>query len=146
MKTVRILTNVDMEGRLVLGWQPVGLAGLCPGDRVQATLTATGNDTLHRAALLATPTDEEKMMGSEYPEAEEDFSLPHEFLRAAGIPIDSDLDVTSYPGAIVIRPSDPLNRLPGGLRELFDAFGIHPETVREVMRRRGTSHEQQSHL
>lgn len=137
MKTIRILTSVDMEGRLVLGRQPVSTAGLCPGDRVQATLTAAEDGPLHRAALLVTSADEEENTENEDPEDEVDFSLPHEFLRAAGIPIDSDLDVTSYPGAIVIRPSDPLNRLPGGLKELFDAFGIHPETVREVMEKEG---------
>ena len=30
-----------------------------------------------------------------------------------------------------------LDRLPDGLREIFRSFGIHPDTVREVMKKEG---------
>ena len=70
-------------------------------------------------------------------EEADDFALPHDLLRAAGIPIDGDLDVTCVPGTIIIRESDVLDRLPDGLREIFRSFGIHPDTVREVMKKEG---------
>lgn len=70
-------------------------------------------------------------------EEADDFALPHDLLRAAGIPVDGDLDVTCVPGAIIIRESDVLDRLPEGLREIFQSFGIHPDTVREVIKKEG---------
>jgi hypothetical protein len=63
---------------------------------------------------------------------------PDDAGRAEGFgPIDGDLDVTCVPGAIIIRESDVLDRLPDGLREIFRSFGIHPDTVREVMKKEG---------
>ncbi len=86
------------------------------------------------SAVFAFAPDDDKDTNEEI---EDDFALPHELLNAAGIPIDSDLDVTCVSGAIIIKESDVLNKLPDDLKTLFQSFGIYPETVREVMKKEG---------
>ena len=53
--------------------------------------------------------------------------------------MDSDLEIVCARGTVVILQADLLDSLPDELRELFDDLGIHPDTVREVMRSGGVS-------
>jgi len=125
--------------------EPVNLKGFRPGDEVSALLTVPEDGEFPGLMMLAAPKDSslsfftQDRSDEDEEDAEEadDFALPHDLLRAAGIPIDGDLDVTCVPGAIIIRESDILDRLPDGLREIFRSFGIHPDTVREVMKKEG---------
>ena len=146
MKLLKVSANIDKECRLILPMESVNLEGFQPGGEVSALLAVPEAGEFPGLMLLAAPknsalsfltqdrSDDEDEEGAE--EAD-DFALPHDLLRAAGIPIDGDLDVTCVPGAIIIRESDILDRLPDGLREIFRSFGIHPDTVREVMKKEG---------
>ncbi|WP_368488040.1 hypothetical protein [Clostridium sp. BJN0013] len=146
MKLMKMRASVDKEGRLIFPADSVNTAGFHPGGEVSVTLTIPEDGELPCPVMVITPenpimfTFAPECDESEEPEEDEsqdDFSLPHELLQAAGIPVDSDLDVTCVPGAIVIKESDILNRLPDGLKALFHSYGIHPETVREVMKKEG---------
>lgn len=145
MKILKVSASVDKECRLILPMEPVNLKGFRPGDEVSALLTVPEDGEFPGLMLLAAPKDSslsfftQDRSDEDEEDAEEadDFALPHDLLRAAGIPIDGDLDVTCVPGAIIIRESDILDRLPDGLREIFRSFGIHPDTVREVMKKEG---------
>lgn len=145
MKILKVSASVDKECRLILPMEPVNLEGFRPGDEVSALLTVPEDGEFPGLMMLAAPKDSslsfftQDRSDEDEEDAEEadDFALPHDLLRAAGIPIDGDLDVTCVPGAIIIRESDVLDRLPDGLREIFRSFGIHPDTVREVMKKEG---------
>ena len=145
MKLLKVSANVDKEGRLILPMESVKLEGFRPGGEVSALLAVPEDGEFPGLMMLAAPKDSslsfftQDRSDEDEEDAEEadDFALPHDLLRAAGIPIDGDLDVTCVPGAIIIRESDVLDRLPDGLREIFRSFGIHPDTVREVMKKEG---------
>ena len=146
MKLLKVSANVDKEGRLVLPMESVKLEGFRPGDEVFALLAVPEDEEFPGLMMLAAPKDSAMSFftqdcggdeDGESAEEADDFALPHDLLRAAGIPIDGDLDVTCVPGTIIIRESDGLDRLPDGLREIFRSFGIHPDTVREVMKKEG---------
>lgn len=146
MKLMKTRASVDKEGRLILPAESVNTSGFQPGGEVSVTLTIPEDGELPCPVMVVTPEssvmftfapDCEESEEPEEDEPEDDFSLPHELLQAAGIPVDSDLDVTCYPGAIVIKESDILNRLPDVFKALFHSYGIHPETVREVMKKEG---------
>ena len=146
MKLLKVSANVDKEGRLILPMESVKLEGFQPGDEVSALLAVPEDGEFPGLMMLAAPKDSalsfftQDRDGDEDEEDSEetdDFALPHDLLRAAGIPIDGDLDVTCVPGAIIIRETDVLDRLPDGLREIFRFFGIHPDTVREVVKKEG---------
>ena len=145
MKILKVSASVDKECRLILPMEPVNLKGFRTGDEVSALLTVPEDGEFPGLMMLAAPKDSslsfftQDRSDEDEEDAEEadDFALPHDLLRAAGIPIDGDLDVTCVPGAIIIRESDILDRLPDGLREIFRSFGIHPDTVREVMKKEG---------
>ena len=145
MKILKVSASVDKECRLILPMEPVNLKGFRPGDEVSALLTVPEDGEFPGLMMLAAPKDSslsfftQDRSDEDEEDAEEadNFALPHDLLRAAGIPIDGDLDVTCVPGAIIIRESDVLDRLPDGLREIFRSFGIHPDTVREVMKKEG---------
>ena len=145
MKILKVSASVDKECRLILPMEPVNLEGFRPGDEVSALLTVPEDGEFPGLMMLAAPKDSSLSFftqnrsdeDGESAEEADDFALPHELLRAAGIPIDRDLDVTCVPGAIIIRESDVLDRLPDGLREIFRSFGIHPDTVREVIKKEG---------
>lgn len=143
MKLMKVSANVDKEGRLILPMKSVTLEGFQPGGEVSALLAVPENGEFPGLMMLAAPKDSVLSFftqdsgndeGAEE-EFEDDFSLPDDLLAAAGISHDGDLDITCVPGAIVIREADILDRLPDGLAELFDVFGIHPETVREIMKK-----------
>lgn len=146
MKILKVSASVDKECRLVLPMESVKLEGFRPGDEVSALLAVPEDGEFPGLMMLAAPKDSAMSFftqdcggdeDGESAEEADDFALPHDLLRAAGIPIDGDLDVTCVPGAIIIRKSDVLDRLPDGLREIFWSFGIHPDTVREVMKKEG---------
>ena len=146
MKLIEKRICVDKEGRLILPAELVNAAAFHPGTEVTVTLAISEEGLLPCPVMIVT-TDVPVAFGftPDYGgegepgdgEPEDDFALPHELLQAAGIPIDSDLDVTCVPGAIIIKESDILDRLPDGLKSLFQSFGIHPETVRDVMKKEG---------
>ena len=145
MRLLKVCANVNKEGRLILPMESMNLEGFRPGDEVSALLAVPEDGEFPGLMMLAAPKDSslsfftQDRSDEDEEDAEEadDFALPHDLLRAAGIPIDGDLDVTCVPGAIIIRESDVLDRLPDGLREIFRSFGIHPDTVREVMKKEG---------
>jgi len=146
MKLMKTHASVDKEGRLILPAEFVNTSGFQPGGEVSVTLTIPEDGELPCLVMVITPgspvmfafaPDCEESEESEEDETEDDFSMPHDLLQAAGIPVDSNLDVTCVPGAIVIKEADILNRLPDGLKALFHSYGIHPETVREVMKKEG---------
>lgn len=146
MKLLKVSANIDKECRLILPMESVSLEGFRLGGEVSALLAVPENEEFPGLMMLVAPKDSalsfltQDRGGDEDEEGAEetdDFALPHDLLRAAGIPIDGDLDVTCVPGAIIIRESDVLDRLPDGLREMFRSFGIHPDTVREVIKKEG---------
>ncbi|MFT8888392.1 MAG: hypothetical protein ABF904_06200 [Ethanoligenens sp.] len=150
MKLLKVSASVDKECRLILPMESVNLEGFRSGGEVSALLAVPENEEFPGLMLLAAPKDsalsfftqdrggdEDEEGAEEGAEETDDFALPHDLLRAAGIPFDGDLDVTCVPGAIIIRESDVLDRLPDGLREMFRSFGIHPDTVREVIKKEG---------
>lgn len=61
----------------------------------------------------------------------------HGLLILPVLPADSDLEIICGDGAIVILASNALNQLPEELTELFQELGIHPDIIREVMRKEG---------
>lgn len=144
MKLIEKCICVDKKGSLVIPMELVEAAGLQSGAEVAVTLAISEEGLLPCPVIFVT-ADISVAIGfgpefggeckEEEEEPEDDFKIPHDLLQAAGIPVDSDLDVTCIPGVIVIKESDILNRLPDGLRDLFQSFGIHPETVRDVMKK-----------
>lgn len=143
MKLLKMNASVDKKGRLILPMDSVNLDGFRPGDQVNAILTMSENGEIPFPMLTITSGDSvlfsfaQDCCEDEEAEDEDELSVPYELLEAAGIPIDSDLDVSCYPGTIVIRESDLLDRLPDDLKTLFQSFGIQPDTVREVMKKEG---------
>jgi len=148
MKLIEKHICVDKEGRLPLPMEFINAAALQPGTEMTVTVVSLEDGVLPCPLMVVSPdipitfaftpdNGEDENEEMENGEPEDDFALPHELLQAAGIPIDSDLDVTCVPGAIIIKESDALNKLPDGLKTLFQSFGIHPETVREVMKKEG---------
>lgn len=146
MKLLKVSTSVDKDGRLILPMESVNFEGFRPGGEVSALLAVPENEDFPGLMMLAAPKDSALSFFAQDRDGDEDeedarevdgFVLPHDLLRAAGISVDGDLDVTCVPGAIIIRESDVLDRLPDDLREMFRSFGIHPDTVREVMKKEG---------
>lgn len=140
MNLLKVSANVDQEGRLILLMESAKLEVFRPGDEVSVLLAVPEDGEFPGLMLLAASKDSALSFFTQDcgdDEEADDFALPHDLLRAAGIPIDGDLDVTCVPGAIIIRESDILDRLPDGLREIFRSFGIHRDTVQEVMKKEG---------
>lgn len=149
MKIIKTNAVVDSHGLLIL---PVLPAGLTPGEQVDVVLASRGDGAAPLLLLTQaevevaiplcslpdedTPAEDaptEKMES----EDEEGLNIPGEVLEGAGIPADSDLEIICGDGAIVILTSNALNQLPEELTELFHELGIHPDTIREVMRKEG---------
>ncbi|HOT58337.1 MAG TPA: AbrB/MazE/SpoVT family DNA-binding domain-containing protein [Clostridia bacterium] len=141
MKLIEMRTSVDKQGRIILPGEPLGAAGLKPGDEVRVTLAVGQEETESLCPqLIVTPQDvgvAVQLSGCQEADEEGDLTLPNDLLEAAEIPVDSDLEVVCTAGAIVIMESDILDSLPDELRELFGELGINPGTVREVMRKEG---------
>lgn len=141
MKLIEIRTSIDEQGSVVLPKEPLGAAGLKPGDELCITLVLGQEEIkVMYPQLIATPQGigiAVQLSGRQEDNGEGDLTLPNDWLEAAQILEDSDLEVLCTPGAIVITGADILDNLPGELRELFDELGIDPGTVREVMRKEG---------
>lgn len=144
MKILKINAVVDSHGLLIL---PVLPAGLIPGEQVDVVLASRGDGAaplllltqagVEVAIPLCALTDEDASAEKMESEDEEGLNIPGEVLEGAGIPADSDLEIICGDGAIVILASNALNQLPEELTELFHELGIHPDTIREVMRKEG---------
>lgn len=144
MKMIEMKFAVDNKGCLIFSEETVNAAGLKPGDEVYVTLTVSEEENYPYPMILITtePLDitvhnAQEMDEEEEPEEEDDLTLPYSLLEDANIPLDSDLDIICGDSKIKIRPTDPMDRLPDELRGLFDNLGIHPDTVREVMKKEG---------
>jgi len=141
MKLIEMRTTVDRQGRIILSGEPLGTAGLKPGDEVRVTLAVVQEETENLCPqLVVTPQDVEvsaRLSGRRDSDEEGDLTLPNGLLEAAEIPVGSALEILCTTGAIVITESDVLDSLPYELRELFGKLGINLGTVREVMRKEG---------
>ena len=149
MKIIKMKSDVDKNGQIVLPAEAIGNAGLKPGDEICFTMIVQEEAKQHCPLVLiisggveiAVPLcelqDDDREFSPDYELPEDELHIPHELLKSANIPLDSDLDVISAEGAIVIVPSDILDRLPDDLRGLFDDLGVDPSTVRDVMRKEG---------
>lgn len=154
MKIIKMKSEVDKNGQIVLHAEAVDNAGLKPGDEICFTMMVQEEVNQHCPLVLITSKgveiavplcelqkdDEEFSSDYEIPDyelPEDELHIPLKLLKSASIPLDSDLEVISAGGAIVIVPSDVLDRLPDELRGLFEDLGIDPSTVREVMRKEG---------
>ena len=144
MKIMKTKLAVDAQGLLIISMIP---AGLIPDEQVDVVLATKGDEVaplllLTQAGievaipLCALPV-ENTLDEKDEPEDEDSLNLPEELLEGAGISADSDLEIICGDGAIVILASDILNRLPEELAGLFQELGIHPDTIREVMRKEG---------
>lgn len=144
MKILKTNAVVDSHGLLIL---PVLPAGLTPGEQVDVVLASRGDGAaplllltqagVEVAIPLCSLPDEDTPAEKMESEDEEGLNIPGEVLEGAGIPADSDLEIICGDGAIVILASNALNQLPEELTELFQELGIHPDTIREVMRKEG---------
>jgi bifunctional DNA-binding transcriptional regulator/antitoxin component of YhaV-PrlF toxin-antitoxin module len=142
MKLIEISRYVDKQGCIVLPEEMLGKAGLRAGDEVKLTLAVLQEETESRyPQLIITPQGvgiAAQLSGWQEDDDEEDgLTLPVDLLEAAEIPEGSDLQILCTAGAIVIMESDILDSLPDELQGLFNNLGIHPDTVREVMKKEG---------
>ena len=141
MKLIEMRTFVDKQCSIILSGEPLGAAGLKPGDELRVTLAVGQEETENICPqLVITPQGvgvAVQLTGWREDDEEGDLTLPNDLLEAADIPEGSDLEIVCTAGAIVIIKSDILDNLPDELRELFGELGIDPGTVREVMRKDG---------
>lgn len=141
MKLFEMSAIVDEHGRITLPTEPLVSAGLKFGDEVRVTLLVSQEETESLyPQLVVTPHGVEvalPLAGWQEDDEENDLTLPNTLLEAAEIPEGSDLEVICAPGTIVIKEADILDNLPDELRELIGQLGIHPDTIREVMRKEG---------
>jgi bifunctional DNA-binding transcriptional regulator/antitoxin component of YhaV-PrlF toxin-antitoxin module len=149
MKIIKMKSEVDKSGQIVIPAEAVGNAGLKPRDEICFTMVVREEVNQHCPLVLITsegveiavPLDgwqrDDEEFSPEYELPEDELHIPHELLESADIPVDSDLDVICSEGAIVIAASDILDRLPDELRGLFEDLGIDPGTVWDVMRKEG---------
>lgn len=135
MKMIEIQSIVDRQGQLTVPAQLLRDMGLVSGDSVKLAYISGSADSIRNTFKEFVLT----LDGIAALEDDEDaeLTLPHELLEAAEIPVDSNLEIVCAKGAVVILQADLLNSLPDELRELFADLGIHPDTVREVMRNGG---------
>lgn len=140
MKLIEMCTSVDKQGCIVLPKEPLGNAGLTPGDEVCVTLITGQEESETRNPLLVVSPRGAgvAVQLSGWQDGEKgELTLPNDLLEAAEISEGSDLEIVCTAGAIVILESDILDNLPEELHDLFSELGIDPETVREVMRKDG---------
>ncbi|WP_088225867.1 hypothetical protein [Desulfosporosinus sp. FKB] len=141
MKLFEMRAILDEHGFITLPAEQLVSAGLKFGDEVRVTLIVNQKETESLyPQLVVTPHGVEAALplaGWQKDDEEIDLTLPNTLLEAAEIPEGSDLEIICAPGIIVFKESDILDNLPDELRELFGQLGIHPDTVREVMRKEG---------
>ena len=144
MKIMKTKAAVNPHGLLIIPMIP---AGLTFGEQVDVVLASRGDEAallllltqagIEVAIPLCAQPEEDTLDEKDEPEDEDGLNLPGEVLEGAGISADNDLEIICGDGAIVILASDSLNRLPEELAGLFQELGIHPDTIREVMRKEG---------
>jgi bifunctional DNA-binding transcriptional regulator/antitoxin component of YhaV-PrlF toxin-antitoxin module len=139
MKMIEIQSAVDRHGQLTIPAPLLRDMGLAAGDTVKLAYISNAPDSILNTfkEFVITPDGITTLAEDE----ESELTLPHDLLEAAGIPVDSDLEIVCTKGAVVIMEADLLDSLPDELRQLFDDLGINPETVREVMRSGGVYDE-----
>ncbi len=141
MKVMKTYLRVNEQGGILLPAAALKESGLKLGDEVEVTLVTEleGMEACSPHLIIVqdgigigfgVPCGQEE-------EDDSELSLPKEWLDAAGIPEDSDLEVACAPGVIMIREEDRLERLPDELKELFARLEVNPDTVREVMKKEG---------
>jgi len=139
MKMIEIHGKVNNSGQLVIPAQAMYDMGFAPGDPVKLSFIESSDAgvanrfnefAITRDGISCIPDDNEA-----------ELTLPLEILEKAEIPYNSDLEVVCTKGAVVIIGADPLDSLPGELRELFEELGINQDTVREVLRNGGICDE-----
>ena len=139
MKMIEIQSAVDRHGQLTIPASLLRNMGLAAGDTVKLAYISNAPDSICNTFKEFVITPDGITAPAEDEESE--LTLPHDLLEAAGIPVDSDLEIVCTKGAVVIMEADLLDSLPDELRQLFDDLGINPETVREVMRNGGVYDE-----
>jgi Fe2+ transport system protein FeoA len=137
MKMIEMQSVVDGQGHLTVPAQILEDMGLVPGDSVKLAYISNSADSIRNTfkEFVLTPDGVAALEDDE----DAELTLPHELLEAEEIPVDSNLEIVCAKGAVVILQADLLDSLPDDLRELFNDLGIHPDTVREVMRNGGVS-------
>lgn len=137
MKMIEMQSTVDEQGQLIIPARLLRDMGLACGDTIKlACLSGSTGSIRNIFKEFVLISDG---MADLEDDQDEELVLPHELLEAAGIPVDSDLEIVCARGAVVILEADLLDSLPDGLCELFADLGIHPDTVREVMRKGGAN-------
>lgn len=139
MKLMKMRITMDGQGKVLLPEQLMREAEIKPGEEMEVTLI-TGLGEMESICPKLILTREEIGIAMEFPcmqEEEDDLVLPAEWLEAAGIPEESDLEVMCTPGAILIKEADWLDNLPEDLKTLFANLNMNPATVREVMEQEG---------
>lgn len=141
MKLFETRAIVDEHGRIILPTELLVSVGLKSSDEVRVTLVVSQAETESTyPQLVITSHGVEVALtsaGCQKDEGENNLTLPNTLLEAADIPEGSDLEIICAPGIIAIKEADILDNLPDEIRELFGQLGIHPSTVREVMRKEG---------
>jgi len=139
MKLMKMHITTDDQGKVFLTEKLLQESGIKPGEEIEATLI-TGIEEMESICPKLILTQGGIGIAVELPcmqEEEDDLALPVEWLEAAGIPEESDLEVMCTPGAILIKEADRLDNLPEDLKTLFARLNINPDTVREVMEEEG---------
>ena len=135
MKVIEMQSTVDEQGQLIVPARLLQDMGLVCGDTVKLAYISSSTDSIRNTFKEFILTTDGIFVLEDDEDAE--LSLPHKLLEAAEIPVDSDLEIVCTKGAVVILEVDLLDCLPDDLRKLFADLGIHPVTVREVMRNGG---------
>lgn len=137
MKMIEMQSVVDGQGQLTVPAQLLKDMGLVSGDTVKLAYISGSAESIRNTfkEFVLTPDG----IAALQDDGDAELTLPHELLEAAEIPVDSDLEIVCAKGALVILEADLLDSLPGELRDLFDNLGIHPDTVRDVMRNGGAA-------
>lgn len=140
MKLMKMHITMDDQGKVFLPEKLLQESGIKTGKEIEATFI-TGIEEMESICPKLILTQGGIGIAMELPcmqeEEEDDLALPVEWLEAAGIPEESDLEVMCTPGAILIKEADRLNNLPEDLKTLFARLNINPDTVREVMEQEG---------
>jgi hypothetical protein len=142
MKLIEMTTLTDKKGFLIIHPQLLVGMGIKPNEEIRLTYVSESGemDNTHAQFVITPEGIAAKLL--EHGEEDDSLALPHDLMKAAQIPLDSDLEVLCTAGAIVILASDILDELPDELAELFEDLGVSPDTVRGVMRNGGACHEQ----
>lgn len=140
MKLMKMYITMDDQGKVLLPEKLLQESGIKPGKEFEATLI-TGIEEMESICPKLILTQGGIGIAMELPcmqeEEGDDLALPVEWLEAAGIPEESDLEVMCTPGAILIKEADRMDKLPKDLETLFTRLNINPDTVREVMEQEG---------